>query len=396
MGRLRHRRRERARAGEGGCRLGLPVRRGRRRRAGARGASRLDAHDRPPRSPHRPRRASGRRSRAKARPSVFDELLGADVRWRELAPQVDELRARTKLKGKPTPEQLEELHRGQGAAAARSRPSFDRRRRNALPGAARPRAEPAGRGHAGRRPRRRRRGGEGRRRSAELRLRAADHLDLSAAHGWIDIERGAQGVRLALRAIASATSRCSRSRCTAGRSTGSCRRATCRCCRRCSCARRRCTAPASSRPRRATSTRCPRTASTSPARPRCRSRLPHGRDPRRAAAALRRVLDVLPPRGRRGGQGHARDVPRAPVRQGRDVRLLRAGCLARGARAPARDRGGARPGARPSLSRAQHRRRRSRRVGCEEVRHRGVVPGAVSATARSPRRRTRPTSRRAG
>ena len=31
------------------------------------------------------------------------------------------------------------------------------------------------------------------------------------------------------------------------------------------------------------------------------------------------VLDVLPARGRRGRQGHARDVPRAPVRQGRDV-----------------------------------------------------------------------------
>ena len=49
------------------------------------------------------------------------------------------------------------------------------------------------------------------------------------------------------------------------------------------------------------------------------------RGARRAAAPLRRVLDVLPPRGGRGRQGHARDVPRAPVRQGRDVRLLRAG-----------------------------------------------------------------------
>ena len=40
---------------------------------------------------------------------VFDELLEADREWRELQPRVDELRARTKLKGKPTPEQLEEL-----------------------------------------------------------------------------------------------------------------------------------------------------------------------------------------------------------------------------------------------------------------------------------------------
>ncbi|HKD32410.1 MAG TPA: aminoacyl--tRNA ligase-related protein, partial [Gaiellaceae bacterium] len=42
---------------------------------------------------------------------AFDELLAADERWRELVPQVDELRGRQKVKGKPTPEQLEELKR---------------------------------------------------------------------------------------------------------------------------------------------------------------------------------------------------------------------------------------------------------------------------------------------
>ena len=40
---------------------------------------------------------------------AFDELLEADARWRELVPRVDELRSRQKLKGKPTPEQVEEL-----------------------------------------------------------------------------------------------------------------------------------------------------------------------------------------------------------------------------------------------------------------------------------------------
>jgi seryl-tRNA synthetase len=40
---------------------------------------------------------------------AFDELLRADSRWRELVPKVDELRGRQKLKGKPTPEQVEEL-----------------------------------------------------------------------------------------------------------------------------------------------------------------------------------------------------------------------------------------------------------------------------------------------
>jgi seryl-tRNA synthetase len=41
----------------------------------------------------------------------FDELLAADERWRALVPRVDELRGRQKLKGKPTPEQREELAR---------------------------------------------------------------------------------------------------------------------------------------------------------------------------------------------------------------------------------------------------------------------------------------------
>jgi seryl-tRNA synthetase len=40
---------------------------------------------------------------------AFDELLAADEQRRELIPRVDELRSRQKLKGKPTPEQVEEL-----------------------------------------------------------------------------------------------------------------------------------------------------------------------------------------------------------------------------------------------------------------------------------------------
>jgi seryl-tRNA synthetase len=42
---------------------------------------------------------------------AFDALLAADERWRALVPQADDLRGRLKLKGKPTPEQLEELNR---------------------------------------------------------------------------------------------------------------------------------------------------------------------------------------------------------------------------------------------------------------------------------------------
>jgi len=41
----------------------------------------------------------------------FDALLEADERWRTVLPRVEELRTKLKLKGKPTPEQLEELNR---------------------------------------------------------------------------------------------------------------------------------------------------------------------------------------------------------------------------------------------------------------------------------------------
>jgi seryl-tRNA synthetase len=40
---------------------------------------------------------------------AFDALLAADERWRALVPEVDDLRSRTKLAGKPSPEELEAL-----------------------------------------------------------------------------------------------------------------------------------------------------------------------------------------------------------------------------------------------------------------------------------------------
>jgi seryl-tRNA synthetase len=40
---------------------------------------------------------------------AFDALLAADERWRALVPRIDDLRSRTKVKGKPSPEQLGEL-----------------------------------------------------------------------------------------------------------------------------------------------------------------------------------------------------------------------------------------------------------------------------------------------
>jgi seryl-tRNA synthetase len=56
-------------------------------------------------APEDVRAALARKGAAEA----FDALLAADQRWRSLVPRVDELRSRTKLAGKPTPEQLEEL-----------------------------------------------------------------------------------------------------------------------------------------------------------------------------------------------------------------------------------------------------------------------------------------------
>jgi seryl-tRNA synthetase len=51
------------------------------------------------------RRKLARKGAAEA----FDAWLAADEAWRALVPRVDELRAATKPKGKPTPEQLEQL-----------------------------------------------------------------------------------------------------------------------------------------------------------------------------------------------------------------------------------------------------------------------------------------------
>jgi len=56
-------------------------------------------------APDAARAALARKGAAEA----FDRLLEADERWRALVPRVDDLRAKTKLKGKPTPEQREAL-----------------------------------------------------------------------------------------------------------------------------------------------------------------------------------------------------------------------------------------------------------------------------------------------
>ena len=105
-------------------------------------------------------------------------------------------------------------------------------------------------------------------------------------------------------------------------------------------------------------------------------RLPRRRDHRRerAAAALRRLVHLLPTRGRLVRQGHPRHHPRPPVRQGGDVRLLPPGGRRGRARPPARL--GARVRRRPRDPVPRHRRRhgRPRLERRAQVRHGGVDP----------------------
>ena len=107
-------------------------------------------------------------------------------------------------------------------------------------------------------------------------------------------------------------------------------------------------------------------------------RVPRDRDPGRAGPPdpLRRVLDVLPSRGRHVRQGHGRDVPRPPVRQGGDVLVRATRGLVGRARVHGGDRGGDRRRPRPALPRRERGGGRPGGSRGEEVRPRGVAAGA--------------------
>src|ERR671931_624259 len=121
---------------------------------------------------------------------VFDDFLAADARWRALETQVTELRAKTNLKGKPTPEQLEELRtvkdalkrlEEEHAAAAALRDDLLARVPN-------PPDADAPDGDSEEDAREVRRFGE----PPAFEFVARDHLELAQAHGWIDTERAAR------------------------------------------------------------------------------------------------------------------------------------------------------------------------------------------------------------
>jgi seryl-tRNA synthetase len=117
------------------------------------------------------------------------ELLDVDTAWRRATAAAEELRAGQKLKGKPTPEQLDELRqRKERLAAAEAELGELEARRNAL--LARVPNPPADDVPDG---------GEedwelvrewGEPPSFDFPVR--DHLELGLAHGWIDPERGAK------------------------------------------------------------------------------------------------------------------------------------------------------------------------------------------------------------
>ncbi|HEY5294453.1 MAG TPA: serine--tRNA ligase [Gaiellaceae bacterium] len=122
--------------------------------------------------------------------AVFDELLAADGAWRALQQQVDELRARTKLKGKPTPEQLEELTaiKEQLHPLEAELTTAWRHVQSLLDRVPNPPAEDTPDGVAEEDAVTVKLVGE----PPTFDFEPRDHLDLSAAHGWIDAERGAK------------------------------------------------------------------------------------------------------------------------------------------------------------------------------------------------------------
>ena len=314
LGRLRRRRRERARGrararrsrrslgagGRRGCPAGeLP----RLRRVIDARAARAE--------PDEYRRRLARKGAAEA----FDAWLAADARWRELVPRVDELRSRTKVKGKPTPEQLEEL-RGVKEELQQVERELDRgggcARRGACAGA-----------ESAATTRLRTAATEEDAEVAPRRGRAGAARRAEGAHRDRPLRHGARGAPLRLPV------RLPDRRHGAARACALPLRA-----RHRGEARPHADAAAGARPRgrdvrhrllpdgalehlrarggRAVPDRYLRGRPRRPA---------HGRDPRGAAAPLLGLLDELPARGRRRGQGHARHVPRPSVQQGRALRL---------------------------------------------------------------------------
>jgi seryl-tRNA synthetase len=121
---------------------------------------------------------------------LFDELIAADATWLELIPQVDTLRSKTKLKGKPTPSELEELKQVKEDLKRLEDELADaeRARQALLDRVPNPPDVSAPDGFAEEDAVEIRRVGE----APSFDFPTQDHVDLARAHGWIDLERAAR------------------------------------------------------------------------------------------------------------------------------------------------------------------------------------------------------------
>jgi seryl-tRNA synthetase len=131
--------------------------------------------------------------------ALFDELLEADARWRELETRASELRAQTKTKGKPTPEQLEQLRelKAELQQVEAEHEQAAGRRQELLDRVPNPPDASAPDGSTEEDAVEVRRVGK----PPSFSFEPRDHLDLAAPHDWIDLERAARisGARFAYR-----------------------------------------------------------------------------------------------------------------------------------------------------------------------------------------------------
>jgi seryl-tRNA synthetase len=130
---------------------------------------------------------------------LFDELLAADRAVLDVQPRVEELRSKRKLKGKPTPEQLEELERVKAdlQQLEAELATAEAARKELLDRVPNPPAEDTPDGFTDDDAVEVRRVGE----PPSFDFPVRDHLDLAQAFGWIDMERAAKvsGSRFAYR-----------------------------------------------------------------------------------------------------------------------------------------------------------------------------------------------------
>ncbi|HYY04368.1 MAG TPA: serine--tRNA ligase [Gaiellaceae bacterium] len=121
---------------------------------------------------------------------LFDDLLAADRAVRGVQPRVEELRAKRKVKGKPSPEQLAELEaiKAELQALEQQLTEAEETRKELLDRIPNPPDEATPDGVTDEDAVEIRRWGE----PPSFAFTPKDHLDLAAVYGWIDIERAAK------------------------------------------------------------------------------------------------------------------------------------------------------------------------------------------------------------